>query len=39
MDFLTILQYKTQKSRNIVLIPVFQNDKILDMNIIALQEL
>ena len=38
MDTLTILQYNTRKSRNIVMIPLFQNDKILNIDIIAIQE-
>ncbi len=38
MDTLSILQYNTRKSRNIVMIPLFQNDNILDIDIITLQE-
>lgn len=38
MNTLSILQYNTKKSRNIVMIPLFQNDNILDIDIIALQE-
>lgn len=38
MDTLSILQYNTRKSRNIVMIPLFQNENILDIDIIALQE-
>ncbi len=39
MDILPIIQYNTRKSQQIVMIPLFQNDEILDMDIIALQEL
>ncbi len=35
---LSILQYNTRESRNIVMVPLFQNNNILNINIIALQE-
>ncbi len=35
---LSILQYNTRKSRNIVMVPLFQNNNILNIDIIALQE-
>lgn len=38
MDTLSILQYNTRKSQNFVIILLFQNNNILDINIIALQE-
>lgn len=36
IDTLSILQYNTRKSWNIVMIPLFQNGNILDIDIIAL---
>lgn len=38
MDTLNILQYNMRKSHNIVMITLFQNENILDIDIIALQE-
>ena len=38
MDTSSILQYNIRKSQSIVMIPLFQNDNILDIDIIALQE-
>lgn len=38
MDTFNILQYNMKKSRNIIMIPLFQNNNILDINVIALQK-
>ncbi len=38
IDTFTILQYNIRKSRNIVMIALFQNDKFLEIDIVALQE-
>ncbi len=38
MDTLTIIQYNTRKSRSLVMILLFQNDEILNIDIIAIQE-
>ena len=35
---ISILQYNTHKSRNIVMVPLFKNDNILNINTTALQE-
>lgn len=35
---LSILQYNMRKSRNIVMLPLFQNKSIIHIDIIALQE-
>ena len=38
MSTLSVLQYNPCKSRNIVMVPFFQNESIFNINIIALQE-
>lgn len=38
IDTLSIVQYNTRKSQNIVTISLFQNNSILNIDIIALQE-
>ena len=38
LSTLSILQYNTRKSRNIVMVPLFQSENILNIDIIALQE-
>ena len=38
MSTLSILQYNTRKSCNIVIVPLFQNESIPNIDIIALQE-
>lgn len=38
MSTLSILQYNTRKSRNIVMVLLFQNESILNIDIIALQK-
>lgn len=38
MSTLSILQHNTLKSRNIIMVPLFQNESILNIDIIALLE-